>query len=88
VWGRKLQDLDLKKVDALFRKTPKDVEGRISVKELTKLLKLAGFTLFSSAMDELLADMNATRDSTFDFSDYFRFFTGLSETSWLFAVRA
>jgi len=73
VWGRKLQDIQLRKLDALFHEANEDPETGASVDELAKMLKLAGFTLFSGAMDEILADMNATRDSKFDFSDYVRF---------------
>merc|ERR1740138_91269 len=37
------------------------------------MLRPAGFTLFSNAVEEILSDMNATRVSKFDFSDYVRF---------------
>lgn len=73
VWGRKLQDIQLKRLDILFHEARKDAQGRVCVDELTRLIKPAGFTLFSRGVDEILAEMNATRDSTFDFSDYVRF---------------
>lgn len=73
VWGRKLQDIQLRKLDMLFNEAHKDADGRVSADELVNLLKPAGFTLFSGAMEEVLYEMNASYDSKFDFSDYVRF---------------
>lgn len=73
VWGRKLRDAQLKRLDIFFNDAKKDIQGLISVEELARMIKPAGFTLFSKAIDEILSDMNATRVSKFDFSDYVRF---------------